>query len=73
VSGLQPKQQVKQTIEYSGATGSESGAALAFETATFSSWARWFQIGSHRMLIASESSGKIVGTLLFQGPGANTI
>jgi ribosomal protein S18 acetylase RimI-like enzyme len=78
LSSYRPPADVYEPVARAGvaivpAAGSESGAALAFETATFPSWARWFQIGSHRMLIASESSGKIVGTLLFQGPGANTI
>jgi beta-N-acetylhexosaminidase len=55
------------------ATMSQSPAVLAFETATFPSWARWFQPSDQTILIATDSAGAIAGTLLFQGPDADTV
>jgi GNAT superfamily N-acetyltransferase len=43
-------------------------AVLAFETATFPSWTRWFQASNRDILIARDRAGTIVATLLFDGP-----
>jgi ribosomal protein S18 acetylase RimI-like enzyme len=51
-------------------TESDSGAVLAFETAVFPQWARWFQPDDQNVLIARDSEAGIAGTLLFSGPGA---
>ena len=55
------------------AAGTDLVAVLAFEAATFPAWARWFQSGDRDILIARDSSGDIAGTLLFHGPGADTV
>ena len=51
----------------------EFGAVLDFEIATFPNWARRFRAGDRDILIARDSQGTIAGSLLFQGPGADTI
>jgi predicted N-acetyltransferase YhbS len=48
-------------------------AVLAFETASFPSWTRWFQASNRDILIARDRAGTIVATLLFDGPGADTV
>ena len=48
-------------------------AVLAFETASFPSWTRWFQLSDRDILIARDWPGTIVATLLFDGPGADTV
>jgi GNAT superfamily N-acetyltransferase len=60
-------------IAIGSAAGSRAREALAFEAATFPNWIRWFQDGRQAILTARDSSGEIVGTLLFQGPDADTI
>jgi len=55
------------------ATRSESGAVLAFESSTFPSWARWFEPSDQNILVARDREGGIAGTLLFEGPGADTV
>ncbi len=54
-------------------TESNSGAVLAFETAVFPRWTRWFQAGDQNVLIAWDSEAGIAGTLLFSGPDADTV
>ena len=47
---------------------------LAFEAATFPSWSHWFAVASPPgMLIARDGAGPITGTLLLDGPGADTV
>ena len=46
---------------------------LAFEAATFPSWVRWFGARDRDVLIARDGSRSIAGTLLFEGPGADTV
>ena len=47
---------------------------LAFETATFPSWSRWFAVASPPgILAARDGAGHIAGTLLLDGPGADTV
>ncbi|HEY6276427.1 MAG TPA: GNAT family N-acetyltransferase [Streptosporangiaceae bacterium] len=48
-------------------------AVLAFETATFPSWAQWFRAGDQDILLARDGTGTILATLLFDGPGADTV
>ena len=46
----------------------------AFEAAIFPSWAGWFSAaGVEEILLARDSSGAIAGTLLLDGPGADTV
>ncbi len=54
-------------------TESDADAVLAFETAVFPRWARWFQPGGQNVLTAWDSEGDIAGTLLFSGPGADSV
>jgi ribosomal protein S18 acetylase RimI-like enzyme len=54
-------------------TESDAGAVLAFETAVFPRWARWFHPSDQNVLIARDSAGSIAGTLLFSGPSAGTV
>jgi GNAT superfamily N-acetyltransferase len=46
---------------------------MAFEAATFPSWMRWFSTRTDGILIARDAEGKIAGTLLLDGPGADTV
>jgi GNAT superfamily N-acetyltransferase len=46
---------------------------LAFEAATFPSWVRWFSAAPEEILIARDRAGSIAGTLLLDGPGADTV
>lgn len=48
-------------------------SVLAFEAATFPSWVRWFGAADRNILIARDNSANIAGTLLFCGPGADTV
>ena len=56
------------------AAHADVASVLAFETATFPSWARWFSATSPQdILAARDGSGNIAATLLFQGPGADSV
>ncbi len=47
---------------------------LAFETGTFPSWSQWFAVASPPgILTAHDGAGHITGTLLLDGPGADTV
>jgi beta-N-acetylhexosaminidase len=60
-------------ISLATAAHADAGDVLAFEAATFPSWVRWFGTGDRDVLIARDGSGSIAGTLLFHGPGADTV
>jgi GNAT superfamily N-acetyltransferase len=56
------------------AAGHDLAAVRAFEAATFPSWARWFVTARpEHILLAQTQSGAIAGTLLLDGPGADTV
>ena len=55
------------------ASGNDLAEVVAFEGAAFPQWVRWFSAGHEGILIARDSGGKIAGTLLLRGPGANTV
>ena len=56
------------------ATSADLAAVRAFEAAAFPSWARWFAAArAEHVLIARSRSGAIAGTLLLEGPGADTV
>jgi beta-N-acetylhexosaminidase len=55
------------------AASADLDTVLAFEAATFPSWVRWFAAGTEDILVARDSSGTIAGTLVFAGPGADTV
>ena len=55
------------------AVAADLAAVVAFETATFPSWTRWFRVGNQDILLARDGAGTIVATLLFDGPGADTV
>jgi ribosomal protein S18 acetylase RimI-like enzyme len=42
---------------------------LAFEAETFPWWLRWFEPGDSSILMASDAAGRVVGSLLYRGPG----
>jgi GNAT superfamily N-acetyltransferase len=61
-------------VTITGASSADVASVLAFEATTFPSWARWFSAASPGdILAARDGSGNIAGTLLFQGPGADTV
>jgi len=51
----------------------ELAEVVAFEAATFPQWVRWFSAGQDKTLIARDGAGNIAGTLLLDGPGADTV
>ena len=56
------------------AAGGDLAAVRAFEAAAFPSWARWFAAARpEHVLLARTRSGSIAGTLLLEGPGADTV
>jgi ribosomal protein S18 acetylase RimI-like enzyme len=55
------------TIELAG--GEDQASVLAFEAETFPSWLRWFQREDSSVLVARDSERRVVGSLLFRGPG----
>jgi GNAT superfamily N-acetyltransferase len=56
------------------AAGDDLAAVRAFEAAAFPSWARWFAAARpEHVLLARTGSGAIAGTLLLEGPGADTV
>jgi ribosomal protein S18 acetylase RimI-like enzyme len=67
------KRAARAGVAITQADGSDPAAVLAFETATFPSWARWFQPSDQHILLARDDTGAIAGTLLFEGPGASTV
>lgn len=54
------------------AASADLADVLAFEASAFPSWLRWFSAAGQDVLIARDSAGTIAGTLLLDGPGANT-
>jgi beta-N-acetylhexosaminidase len=46
---------------------------LAFEAATFPSWLPWFERLDASVLVARDPTGRLLGSLLFSGPGGATI
>ena len=56
------------------ATAGDRRAVGAFEAAAFPSWARWFATARpEHVLLARTRSGSIAGTLLLDGPGADSV
>lgn len=56
------------------ATAGDLPAVRAFEAAAFPSWARWFAAARpEHVLLARTRSGSIAGTLLLEGPGADSV
>src|SRR5262249_6124577 len=55
------------------AGGDELAEVVAFEAATFPQWVRSFSAGQGETLIARDSAGRIAGTLLLDGPDADTV
>ena len=60
-------------IHLATAASADAARVLEFEAANFPSWVRWFGAGDRGVLIARDGSGNIAGTLLFEGPGADTV
>ena len=55
------------------ASSGDLAEVMAFEAANYPQWARWFSDRERGILIARDSGGKIAGTLLLDGPGADTV
>jgi GNAT superfamily N-acetyltransferase len=64
---------VRAGISLAPAARADAREVLAFEAATFPSWVRWFGTGDRDILIARDGAGNIAGTLMFEGPGADTV
>ena len=60
-------------ISLTPASPADTDAVLAFENANFPSWVRWFQPTGEHILTARGANADIAGTLLFDGPGADTV
>lgn len=60
-------------ITVTRATGADLADVLAFEAAAFPSWLRWFSAADEDVLLARDSARNIAGTLLLDGPGADTV
>jgi beta-N-acetylhexosaminidase len=67
------EREAQREIILTRATRADTDAVLAFETATFPTWARWFQNTGEQILMARDKHGNIAGTLLFDGPGADSV
>jgi beta-N-acetylhexosaminidase len=72
-TGLARERNAQPEISLARAARADIGAVLAFETATFPSWVLWFQSTGDQILMARDKHGNIAGTLLFDGPGADTV
>lgn len=55
------------------ASQGDMAEVVAFEAANFPQWVRWFSAGQGDALIARDSAGSIAGSLLLDGPGADTV
>lgn len=64
---------VRSGVTIRPGTESDADAVVAFETAIFPRWTRWFRSGGQNVLIACDSEGGIAGTLLFSGPRADIV
>src|SRR5215469_10045289 len=64
---------VQPPIRLSHASHADTDAVLAFENSTYPSWVRWFEANGEHILIARDANGDIAGTLLFDGPDAETV
>ncbi|HEY7325584.1 MAG TPA: GNAT family N-acetyltransferase [Streptosporangiaceae bacterium] len=70
---LTPEHSARGRISLTRASPADTDAVLAFEKANFPSWVRWFQPTGEHVLTARDASADIAGTLLFDGPGADTV
>ena len=70
---LADERQGQPEIGFAPATLADAGAVLAFEAANFPSWVRYFETAGLHVLIARDDRGDIAGTLLFDGPDAETV
>jgi beta-N-acetylhexosaminidase len=60
-------------ISFSRGSPADTDAVLAFENANFPSWVRWFEASEEHILTVRGTNADIAGTLLFDGPGAETV
>jgi GNAT superfamily N-acetyltransferase len=59
-------------ITIARAAAADMASVLAFEAATFPSWTQWFS-RPQDILIARDGPGNVTGTLLLEGPDAETV
>lgn len=65
---------VRTGVTITLAAAGDLAAVRAFEAAAFPGWARWFAAARpEHVLLARASSGSVAGTLLLEGPGADTV
>ena len=65
---------VRTGVTITLAAAGDLAAVRAFEAAAFPSWARWFAAARpEHVLLARTRTGAIAGTLLLEGPGADTV
>jgi len=61
-------------VRITRATAADLSAVREFEAAAFPSWTRWFATARpEHVLLARTRSGSIAGTLLLEGPGADSV
>lgn len=70
---LAEESQARSEIGIARAGHADVSDVLAFETAAFPSWVRWFQGADRQILVARDNEGDVAGTLLFDGPDADTV
>jgi ribosomal protein S18 acetylase RimI-like enzyme len=70
---LAPRSSAQAGITIRPAAAADLATVMAFETATFPRWARWFRAGNRDILLARDDVGVICATLLLDGPGADTV
>jgi beta-N-acetylhexosaminidase len=78
LAGYQPPAAATEKAAEAGVSLALAGAGelaevVAFETAAVPQWVRWFSAGQKDILIARDGRGEIAGTLLLEGPGADTV
>jgi GNAT superfamily N-acetyltransferase len=65
---------VRTGVTITLAAAGDLAAVRAFEAAAVPSWARWFAAARpEHVLLARTRTGSIAGTLLLEGPGADTV
>jgi GNAT superfamily N-acetyltransferase len=65
---------VRAGVTITLAAAGDLAAVRAFEAAAFPGWARWFAAACpEHVLLARIRSGAVAGTLLLEGPGADTV
>jgi ribosomal protein S18 acetylase RimI-like enzyme len=70
---LAPGSAARAGITIRPAAAADVADVMAFESATFPNWTRWFRAGNRDILLARDEAGAICAALLLDGPGADTV